>query len=74
MDYRAAAELDLPAGAYVIGLDIDNDASPDVSFDVFVPDALEGEYVSVFANNDIDGNPALTLLLPDGNSASIAPN
>lgn len=72
--FGAAATLpDIPAGALEIGLDLDNDAMPDVTFSV--PDAgLGGLQVNVYANNDANGDVALIAQLPDGTVLPINPN
>ena len=64
---------DIPAGALEIGLDIDNDMVPDVTFSV--PDAgLGGLQVNVYANNDANGGVALVAQLPDGTVLPIDAN
>ncbi len=64
---------DIPAGALEIGLDVDNDAIPDVTFSV--PDAgLGGLQVNAYANNDAAGAVALIAQLPDGTLVPIAAN
>ncbi len=69
----AGALPDIPAGALEIGLDVDNDATPDVTFSV--PDAgLGGLQVNVFANNDPEGGVALVAQLPDGTALPIDAN
>ncbi len=72
--FGASATLpDIPAGALEIGLDLDNDAVPDVTFSV--PDAgLGGLQVNAYANNDADGGVALVAQLPDGTVLAIPAN
>jgi hypothetical protein len=63
--FSAAATLpDIPAGALELGLDVNNDRVPDVTFSV--PDVgLGGLAVNAFANNDANGGVALIAQLPD---------
>ncbi|QQR90774.1 MAG: DUF4397 domain-containing protein [Myxococcales bacterium] len=42
--------LDLPAGAYTLGIDVDDDANPDLVFEL--PDLAGGSIANVFAVND----------------------
>ena len=51
VDYLVAAQIDLPAGDYVFGLDVDNDAVPDLSFGAGLT-GFEGAYLNVYATND----------------------
>ena len=69
--YGAAGEyLDIPAGAYSIGFDVDNDMSPDLVFDL---PALDGGTVAtLFAVND-GGSVSLVAQLTDGSTAMIGP-
>ncbi|HEY3499664.1 MAG TPA: DUF4397 domain-containing protein [Polyangiaceae bacterium] len=67
----AGAPLDLPAGAYTIGVDVDNDASPDLTFEL--PALPAGAFVNVFAANDADGDVFLLAQLRDGTTARIDP-
>lgn len=61
---------DLPASALVVALDIDEDANPDVIFDV--PALPGGTQVNVFATNDGDG-PFLVAQPPEGEVITIDP-
>jgi hypothetical protein len=72
--FGAAATLpDIPAGALEIGLDTNDDGTPDVTFSV--PDAgLGGLQVNAYANNDADGGVALIAQLPDGTVLPIPAN
>lgn len=63
----AGQYYDLPAGAYSVGFDVDNDASPDVSFDL--PELPAGTIANVFAVND--GAVKLIAQLWDGTTAEI---
>lgn len=74
VDFGASATLpDIPAGALEIGVDVDDDEVPDVTFSI--PDAgLGGLQVNAYANNDADGNVALVAQLPDGTVLPIAAN
>ncbi len=66
----AGAELDLPAGAYTIGFDVDNDASPDLIFEL--PALTAGTHANIFAVADTMG-VHLVAQLPDGSTARIDP-
>lgn len=48
----ASDTLDLPSSAYTLGVDVDNDASPDLVFDI--PALPAGTYANVFAVKDGD--------------------
>jgi hypothetical protein len=66
VDYGTFASLpDIPAGPLEIGVDVDDDAMPDVTFSVDTT-AVAGSQLNVYANNDADGNVALVAQLPDG--------
>jgi len=65
----AGAYLDLPAGAYTLGFDVDNDATPDVIFDL--PALPAGTVANVFAVNDSMGTVFLLAQLQDGAVARI---
>lgn len=67
--FGANAPLDLPAGRYRVGFDVDNDATPDVSFQL--PELPAGLYVNLYATNDTDGNVFLLAQLPDGTVARV---
>lgn len=67
----ASAMLDLPAGAYTIGVDVDDDASPDLTFEL--PELAAGTFVNVFAVNDEEGEVFLLAQLTDGSTARIDP-
>jgi hypothetical protein len=62
--------LDLPAGAYSIGFDVDADAVPDVIFDL--PALPAGTVANVFAVSDSSG-VYLVAQLQDGTIATIRP-
>ncbi|MBN2714935.1 MAG: DUF4397 domain-containing protein, partial [Deltaproteobacteria bacterium] len=63
----AGQYYDLPAAAYSVGFDVDDDASPDVSFDL--PGLPAGTVANVFAVND--GAVKLIAQLWDGTTAEI---
>lgn len=66
VDYGTFATLpDIPAGPLEIGIDVDDDATPDVTFSVDTT-AVAGGQLDVYANNDEDGNVALIAQLQDG--------
>ena len=71
-DYLASdAVIDVPAGAYRLGFDINDDGTPDVVFDT--PELPGDIYINLFAVNDADGNVFLNAQLPDGTFARIDP-
>lgn len=60
--------LDLPAAAYTLGFDVDDDASPDLIFEI--PALTEGTVANVFAVND--GSAVFLLAqLDDGSTVRI---
>jgi len=67
----AGAAIDLPAGAYTIGIDVDDDASPDLTFEL--PELAAGTFANVFAVNDEDGGVFLLAQLRDGSTVRIDP-
>jgi hypothetical protein len=74
VDFGASATLpDIPAGPIEVGVDVDDDAQPDLTFSVDTT-PLAGAQVNVYANNDADGGVALVAQLPDGTVLAIAPN
>ena len=72
--FAAAATLpDIPAGALEIGLDVNDDRVPDVTFSV--PDlGLGGLQVNVFANNDGNAGVVLIVQLPDDTVLAVPAN
>lgn len=70
--FGASAPLDLPAGAYRVGVDVDNDAVPDLSFTL--PELPAGVFVNLYATNDTAGNVFLLGQLPDGTVARVDPD
>lgn len=71
--YGTAAEpVDLPAEAFVVGLDLDNDAIPDLQFGV--PALEKGTVVNVFAVLDQAGAPFLLAQLDGATTARIDPS
>lgn len=74
VDYSTSATLpDIPAGPLEIGIDVDDDAEPDVTFSADTT-PLAGAQINVYANNDEDGNVALIVQLQDGTVLPIAAN
>ena len=72
VDFGAAgAALDVPAGAYTIGVDVNDDASPDLTFEL--PALPAGTFVNVFATNDEEGRVFLLAQLRDGSTVRIDP-
>lgn len=66
----AGDEVDLPEGAYTIGFDVDNDASPDLVFEL--PSLAAGTHANIFAVADSMG-VHLVAQLPDGTTARVDP-
>jgi hypothetical protein len=72
VDFAAHAVLpDLPAGAYRVGVDVNDDATPDVTFSL--PNLPGGVFVNLYAVSDAANNVTLRAQLPDGTVAVIAP-
>lgn len=69
--FGANAALDLPAGAYRVGLDVNNDAVPDLTF--ALPELPAGLYVNLYATNSAEGDVFLLAQLPDGTVSRIDP-
>lgn len=67
---EAGAYLEIPPAAYVLGVDADGDATPDLLFDL--PQLPAGTVASVFAVSDDDG-VRLLAQLQDGSLTEIAP-
>ena len=68
--FGATATLDdLPAAAYTLAFDLDDDGAGDVLFDV--PELPGGTFANVFATNDQEGSVFLIAHLPDGATARI---
>ncbi len=63
--------LTLPAGAYRLGIDVDNDASPDLLFNL--PALPAGTVANVFAVSDASGGVFLLAQFADGTTARIDP-
>jgi hypothetical protein len=70
-DFGASGRLDVPAGPLELGLDLNNDANPDVTFSV--PDLGVNTLVNVFAVNDTTG-VALYAVYFDGTTARVDAN
>ncbi len=64
--------LDLPAGAYTIGFDVNKDANPDLVFSL--PALPGGTIANVFAVNDSDGAVFLLAQLGDSSLVRIDPD
>ena len=75
VDYGVFATLptDVPAGMLTVGIDVDDDATPDLTFEVDAS-AIGGSQVNVFANNDENGDVALIIQLPDGTLLQVDPS
>ncbi|MFT3710542.1 MAG: DUF4397 domain-containing protein [Archangium sp.] len=66
-----ALPVDLASEPITVGLDVDNDQTPDLSFDV--PALPRGIYVNVFAVLDAQGNPFLLAQLVGNATAKLVP-
>jgi len=72
VDFGVAGNaLDLDEGAYTIGVDVDNDMTPDLIF--VLPELSAGTVANVFATNDEDDNVFLVAQLADGSTVRIDP-
>lgn len=67
----AGGYLELPAGAYTLGFDVDEDMVPDVIFQT--PALAEGLVINLFAVQDGDDNLFLNAQLADGTTARLDP-
>ncbi len=65
----AGAYLTIPAGAYRLGFDVNNDATPDLSFSI--PALPAGTVANVFAMKDTAGSVFLLAQLADGSTVRI---
>lgn len=64
-------EVDLPAGAYTLGVDADDDGTPDLIFEL--PEIPAGALVNAYAVSEDDSTIYLVAQLPDGTTARIDP-
>jgi hypothetical protein len=72
VDFGAAgAPLDVDAGAYTLGVDVDDDMSPDLVFKL--PALPSGTVANVYAVNDADDDVFLIAQLADGSTARVDP-
>lgn len=67
-----SAVIDAAAGAMSVGIDVDDDAVPDLTFSV--PSLGSDTLVNVYANNDEEGNVTLLAHLADGTVAVLSPD
>lgn len=65
----AGAYAEIPAGAYTLGFDVNDDGTPDVAFQT--PDLAEGTIVSLFAAQDTNDDIFLLAQFADGTTARI---
>jgi hypothetical protein len=72
VDFGVSATLDLPAAPYTLGFDVDNDASPDLTFSI--PKLPGGTQVNLHAVNDSGGAVYLLAVLPTGEPIRIDPS
>lgn len=74
VDYSGSATLpDIPAGPLEIGIDVNDDAMPDVTFSVDAT-PLGGAQLNVYASNDDAGAVALVVQLADGTVLTLPAN
>jgi len=66
---QAGDVIDVPSGAHVFGIDRDDDAEPDLVFEL--PDLSAGTYVNLLAATDAGGAPFLLAQLPGGITARV---
>jgi hypothetical protein len=72
LDFGATSSIDYAAGPISIGIDLDNDENPELTFDL--PDLGGGTFVDLYAVNEAEEGPAFLLAhLPDGSTARINP-
>jgi hypothetical protein len=70
VDFGVAGEaLDVPAGAYTIGVDVDNDMTPDLTF--ALPELAAGSFANVFATNEDGDDVFLLVQLRDGTTVRV---
>jgi len=70
VDFGAAGQaLDVPAGAYKLGIDVNDDKKPDLTFSI--PSLPAGTVANVFAVNDAAGVVFLLAELRDGSTVRI---
>lgn len=68
----AGGYLTIPAGAYTLGFDVDNDATPDVTFTT--PALAAGTIANIFAVSNAGGNVYLLAQLQNSQVVQINPN
>lgn len=69
VDFGATASVDVAGGALPLGLDVNDDASPDWQFSV--PDLGTGALIDVYAVATQADGPFLVAHLPDGSVATV---
>ncbi len=72
VDYGATGTVEYAAAALTVGLDTNDDGTPEYTFDV--PDLGADTQVNVFAVLNDQGNPFLLAHFPDGSTASVPAN
>lgn len=68
---QAGESIDVAAGSYTVGVDVDDDAVPDLTFNL--PELEAGTFATVFATNDSAGEVFLLALLRDGTTVRVDP-
>ncbi len=72
VDFGVAGKaLDVPAGAYALGIDVNDDKKPDLTFSL--PSLPAGTAANVFAVNDAAGKVFLLAELRDGSTVRVDP-
>ncbi len=73
VDFGDVAEpLDVPAGAYTIGVDVDDDATPDLYFEL--PELEAGTLANLYVTQEDDGDVFALAQLDDATTARIDPS
>ncbi len=67
-----AAPLDVPAGAYTLGVDVDDDATPDLYFEL--PELEAGTLANLYVTQEDDGDVFALAQLDDATTARIDPS
>lgn len=67
----AAEPLDVAAGAYTLGVDVDNDQNPELYFEL--PQLSAGTLANVYVTQDDAGNVFMVAQLPDSSITRIDP-
>jgi hypothetical protein len=66
---QASGNLNIPAGAYVLGIDATGNEQPDIVFEL--PELQSGLVANVYVTQDDDGTPFVLLQQPDGTTVRV---